>query len=58
MTSIVITDIEDKNTSKQFLDALLNADFFSVDKFKTAKLTITDSSKTETKNSKLLERLQ
>ena len=47
MTSIVITDIEDKKTSKEFLDHLLSADFFSVDKFKTAKLAITDSSKTD-----------
>ena len=38
MTSIVITDIEDKKTRKEFLDHLLGADFFSVDKFKTAVL--------------------
>ena len=38
MTSIVITDIEDKKTNQEFLAHLLNDDFFSVDKFKTAKL--------------------
>lgn len=47
MTSIVITDIEDKKTYKEFLDHLLSADFFSVDKFKTAKLVIAGSSKTD-----------
>lgn len=47
MTSIVITDIEDKKTSNEFLDHLHSADFFSVDKFKTAKLVITGSSKTD-----------
>src|SRR5688572_2278321 len=47
MTSIVITDIEDKKTSKDFLDHLLSPDFFSVDQFKTAKLAITASSKTD-----------
>ena len=48
MTSIVITDIEDKKTNQDFLAHLLNDDFFSVDKFKTATLTITGSSKIET----------
>jgi polyisoprenoid-binding protein YceI len=47
MTSIVITDIEDKKTSKEFLGHLQSDDFFAVDKFKTAKLTITGSSKTD-----------
>jgi polyisoprenoid-binding protein YceI len=47
MTSIVITDIEDKKTSNEFLQHLVSADFFSVDKFKTAKLAITGSSKTD-----------
>lgn len=47
MTSIVITDIEDKKTHQEFLDHLLSADFFSVEKFKTAKLVITGSSKTD-----------
>jgi polyisoprenoid-binding protein YceI len=47
MTSIVITDIEDKTTNKDFLDHLSGADFFSVDQFKTARLAITGSSKTD-----------
>jgi polyisoprenoid-binding protein YceI len=47
MTSIVITDIQDKKTNRDFLAHLLNDDFFSVDKFKTAKLTLTGSSKIE-----------
>ncbi len=47
MTSIVITDIEDKKTNQDFLDHLLNDDFFSVNTFKTTKLTIIGSSKTE-----------
>lgn len=47
MTSIDITDIEDKKTRKEFLDHLLSADFFSVDKFRTAKLVIAGSSKTD-----------
>lgn len=48
MTSIVITDIEDKKTSREFLDHLQSDDFFAVDKFKTAKLVVTGSSKTDT----------
>ncbi len=47
MTSIVITDIEDKKTHDDFLAHLLNDDFFSVDKFKTAKLIVTGSNKIE-----------
>lgn len=47
MTSIVITDIEDKKTSNDFLEHLLSDDFFSVDQFKIAKLAITGSSKTD-----------
>lgn len=47
MTSIVITDIEDPKTNKEFLDHLLNDDFFSVDKFKTAKLVITGATQKE-----------
>ena len=43
MTSIVITDIEDIQTNSDFLAHLQNDDFFSVDKFKTAKLEITGS---------------
>ena len=38
MTSIAITDIEDTKTHNEFLAHLQNDDFFSVDKFKTAKL--------------------
>ncbi|HOY21022.1 MAG TPA: YceI family protein [Haliscomenobacter sp.] len=53
MTSIVITDIEDKKTHDDFLAHLLNDDFFSVDKFKTAKLTITGSSKIESNKFKI-----
>lgn len=45
MTTIVITDIEDKKTHNEFLAHLLNDDFFSVDKFKTAKLTIIGATK-------------
>lgn len=40
MTSIVITDIEDKAVYKSFFDHLNNDDFFSVDQFKTASLQI------------------
>lgn len=47
MTSIVITDIEDKKTHDDFLAHLKNDDFFAVDKFKTAKLVISGSGKTE-----------
>lgn len=45
MTTIVITDIDDPKTNGEFLAHLQNDDFFSVDKFKTAKLLITDSVK-------------
>ncbi len=51
MTSIVITDIEDKKNHDEFLAHLLNDDFFSVDKFKIATLSITGSTKME--NNKL-----
>ena len=47
MTSIVITDIEDKKTHQEFLNHLLSTDFFSVETFKIAKLVITGSSKTD-----------
>jgi polyisoprenoid-binding protein YceI len=40
MTSIVITDIDDTKTRQEFLEHLQHDDFFSVDKFKTAKLVI------------------
>ncbi len=51
MESITITDIEDKKTHNDFMAYLKNDDFFSVDKFKIAKLVISDSEKTE--NNKL-----
>jgi polyisoprenoid-binding protein YceI len=47
MTSIVITDIEDKETNQNFLAHLQNDDFFSVDKFKTAKLVVSSAVKLE-----------
>jgi polyisoprenoid-binding protein YceI len=53
MTSIVITDIEDKKTNQDFLAHLLNDDFFSVNKFKMAKLVINSSSKIENNKSKI-----
>lgn len=51
MSSIVITDIEDKKTHDDLLAHLKNDDFFAVDKFKIAKLVISGSDKTE--NNKL-----
>ena len=51
MTSIAVTDIEDKKTHDNFLAHLTNDDFFAVDKFKIAKLVISDSEKIE--NNKL-----
>jgi polyisoprenoid-binding protein YceI len=45
MTSIVITDIDDPKTNGDFLAHLQNDDFFSVDKFKTAKLLINETVK-------------
>lgn len=53
MTSIVITDIEDKKTNQDFFEHLLSDDFFSVDKFKTSKLDISGSSKIEGAKSKI-----
>lgn len=50
MTSIVTTDIEDSKTNSSFLAHLQNDDFFSVDKFTTAKLLITGSTKKENTN--------
>lgn len=46
MTSIVITDIEDKKAHDDFLAHLNHDDFFSVDKFKIAKLVISGSERT------------
>jgi polyisoprenoid-binding protein YceI len=43
MDSIIITDISDKKTNQEFLAHLRNDDFFSVDKYKTASLSITQS---------------
>jgi polyisoprenoid-binding protein YceI len=40
MTSIVITDINDKAIYRAFIDHLNNDDFFSVSQFKTASLKI------------------
>lgn len=54
MTSIVITDIDDPKTNGDFLAHLQNDDFFSVDKFKTSKLTIAEAEKKEN-NSFLLK---
>jgi polyisoprenoid-binding protein YceI len=51
MTSIAITDIEDRKTHDNFLAHLKNDDFFAVDKFNTAKLVISGSEKME--NNKL-----
>ncbi|PIF45863.1 polyisoprenoid-binding protein YceI [Chryseobacterium sp. 52] len=45
MTSIIITDIKDPKMRKDFLDHLNNDDFFSVDHFKTSKLTISNAEK-------------
>lgn len=53
MTSIIITDIEDKKTNQDFLDHLLNDDFFSVDKFKTSKLVINNAGKIENNKSEI-----
>jgi polyisoprenoid-binding protein YceI len=53
MTSIVITDIPDKNTHDEFLAHLHHDDFFSVDKFKTATLTIAGATRHETGKQKV-----
>ena len=53
MTSIVITDIEDKKTNQDFFEHLLHDDFFSVDKFKTSKLVINSASKIENNKCKI-----
>lgn len=45
MTTIAITDIDDPKTNGDFLAHLQNDDFFSVDKFKTAKLLINETVK-------------
>lgn len=43
MSTIQITDISDQKTAGQFHAHLLNDDFFAVDQFKTADLTISGS---------------
>lgn len=47
MTSIVVTDIDDKKTHDEFLAHLKNDDFFSVDKFSTSKLVFTSAKQIE-----------
>ena len=42
MTSIVITDIDDPKTNQDFKDHLFHDDFFSVDKYSTSHLLITN----------------
>jgi len=46
MTSIVVTDIDNPKTHNEFLAHLLHEDFFSVSRFKTAKLVVTGSTQT------------
>ena len=53
MSSIVITDIEDKKTHDDFLAHLKNDDFFAVDKFRISKLIIAGSEKVETNKLKV-----
>ena len=50
MTSIVVTDIEDSKTHDEFLGHLQNDDFFSEDKFKTARLEETGSTPADNNN--------
>lgn len=47
MSSIVITDIDDKKTHDEFLAHLKNDDFFAVDKFNISKLIFTDAKRIE-----------
>jgi len=54
MRSIVITDIEDKETHDNFMAHLLNDDFFSVDRFNTSTLKVSGSRKIE-QNKLLIE---
>lgn len=53
MTSIFITDIEDKETNRNFLAHLQNDDFFSVDKFKTATLDVSGAEQLEANKQKV-----
>ncbi len=50
MTSITVTDIDDAATHDEFLEHLKNDDFFSVNKFQAARLTIMGSVPTENNN--------
>jgi polyisoprenoid-binding protein YceI len=50
MTSIVVTDIEDSKTHDEFLGHLQNDDFFSVERFKTARLEVTGSTPADNNN--------
>lgn len=53
MTSITITDIDDPKTHNDFLAHLQHEDFFAVDKFRSASLTITGSEKSESNRLKI-----
>jgi polyisoprenoid-binding protein YceI len=48
--SIVILDVTDPDTNQQFAGHLASDDFFSIEKFKTASLNITDVSKQSPSN--------
>jgi polyisoprenoid-binding protein YceI len=53
MNSIVITDIEDAKTNKDFKDHLFHDDFFSVDKFPTSQLLIGSATHVSSKQYKI-----
>lgn len=53
MTSISNTDITDKDYHKKFITHMLSDDFFSVEKFKTAKFIIKDVKKEKADNYKI-----
>src|SRR5215831_8571211 len=53
MSSIVITDIDDKETNQKFLAHLQNDDFFSVAKFRQAKLVISGAEMLENNKQKI-----
>lgn len=53
MSSILVTDIADKKTHDEFLGHLQNDDFFSINSFKTAQLTITGSKLIKTNTFKI-----
>ena len=54
MASIVITDIEDRKTNQDFLEHLLNDDFFSVDKFRLSTLVISSPCSIEKGKSRMV----